>query len=187
MQTYTNYSVGSDDGKGISFKREKIDFIGPTFTIKFWHIGIIAVFIICFIFSNIYLNIPSRIKTLFTVVANESSPTVPETQASYSEPVFADGFVFKYSNTRTLTREEVLAFQNAKNPTFQRILRMAINEIYARKGQAFRIGEINDNYYQQYEWYVKTAKHAVDWSEFNEYEKENLRLLISIEEEYGFR
>lgn len=37
MQKHTNYFVGSDDGKSISFKEEKNAFIGPTCTIKFKH------------------------------------------------------------------------------------------------------------------------------------------------------
>lgn len=30
-------------------------------------------------------------------------------------------------------------------------------------------------------------KHVVEWDEFNDIEKANLRFLISIEEEYGYR
>ena len=187
MQKHINYSVGSNDGKSISFKKEDTIFIGQTFTLKFWHISIIVAIIIFIILVCKYLDISRGIMTSFTTTTNESITIVPEDNTSYSKQVFTDGFVFKDSNTRILTREEVLAFQNTEGPTFPRILRMAINEIYARKGQVFRTGGINDNYYQQYEWYVETSKHTVEWNEFNEQEKANLRLLISIEEEYNYR
>lgn len=61
------------------------------------------------------------------------------------------------------------------------------NEIYARHGQLFNAGEVNDTHYQKYSWYRETNKHGVKWEEFNNFEKTNLRLLISIEEEYGYR
>lgn len=69
----------------------------------------------------------------------------------------------------------------------QTVLRMSINEIYARHGQLFNVGEVNDIHYQKYNWYRETNKHVVEWDEFNDIEKTNLRFLISIEEEYGYR
>ena len=40
---------------------------------------------------------------------------------------------------------------------------------------------------RKYNWYRETNKHVVEWDEFNDIEKANLRFLISIEEEYGYR
>lgn len=56
-----------------------------------------------------------------------------------------------------------------------------------RYGQMFNAGEVNDIHYQKYNWYRETNKHVVEWDEFNDIEKANLRFLISIEEEYGYR
>ena len=64
---------------------------------------------------------------------------------------------------------------------------MSINEIYARHGQIFNAGEVNDAHYQKYIWYRETNKHVVEWDEFNDIEKTNLRFLILLEEEYGYR
>lgn len=188
MQKHTNYFVGSDDGKSISFKEEKNAFIGPTCTIKFKHIGIIISLIICCLFCNKQLKTPSvtdKISFGDGKIGNESKVNK---DSSYSDTFFSeDGFVFKDSNTKEISYEEIMALQNVDGPTFQRLIRMGINEIYSRRGQIFNAGGINDNYYRQYEWYNNTYKHMVKWEEFNEQEKANLRLLILIEEEYGYR
>lgn len=189
MQGYTNHSIGSDDGKSISFKDEKVTFIGPTFSIKFWHIGIAIIFAISILLGSKYLNMSNTGDELQNVITttNKSSTITPESTSYDSETPFSkNGFVFEDSSTRILTREEILTLQNVEGITFQRLLRMSINEIYARKGQVFQAGEINDSYYQQFEWYTNTSKHTVKWEEFSEQEKANLRLLILIEREYGY-
>lgn len=178
-----NYSIGSEDGKSISFKKEETAFIGPTITVKFKYI-IIVLLMIFFIFGNEHLKISDTIDTII-----DKFSTIISDIYSYSElPVSKDGFVFEDSSVRIITKEEILDLQNTKTSTFQRLLRMSINEIYARKGQIFHTKEVNDNYYGQYDWYRDIPnKHIVKWNEFNEQEKANLRLLISIEEYYGYR
>lgn len=104
-----------------------------------------------------------------------------------SPPIDEDGFVFAKSSSEVLSEEIVLALREDETVGFQRLLKMSINEIYARHGQLFNAGEVNDTHYQKYSWYRETNKHGVKWEEFNNFEKTNLRLLISIEEEYGYR
>ena len=111
-----------------------------------------------------------------TVPRNEVQPHIDE-----------DGFVFAKSSSEVLSEEMVLALREDETVGFQRLLKMSINEIYARHGQLFNAGEVNDTHYQKYSWYRETNKHGVKWEEFNNFEKTNLRLLISIEEEYGYR
>lgn len=60
---------------------------------------------------------------------------------------------------------------------FRKILRSAINEIYARHGYIFGKNTENEKYYQKFQWYKDTQKHSVCWDEFNDTEKKNLRLL----------
>lgn len=178
-----NYSIGSEDGKSISFREEETAFIGPTITIKFKYI-IVILLIIFFTFNSENLKISDTIGTII----NKFSTIISDIYYHSELPVSKDGFVFEDSSVRILTKEEILDLQNTKRSTFQRLLRMSINEMYARKGQIFNTKEVNDNYYGQYDWYRDiTNKHIVKWNEFNEQEKANLRLLISIEEYYGYR
>ena len=77
-------------------------------------------------------------------------------------PMDRNGFIFCDSSERVLSEAEVLKFKDNQKMEFRKILRSAINEIY-------------------------TQKHSVCWDEFNDTEKKNLRLLISIEIRYGYR
>ena len=180
MISSERYSVGSEDGKSISFQKEEGAFVGFDVTIKFKHV--IAV-IICAVLiiggTSYYSSVHSEqngAEVQDTVPRNEVQPHIDE-----------DGFVFAKSSSEVLSEEMVLALSNDETVGFQRLLRMSINEIYARHGQMFNAGEVNDIHYQKYNWYRETNKHVVEWDEFNDIEKANLRFLISIEEEYGYR
>ena len=63
----------------------------------------------------------------------------------------------------------------------KRILRRAINEIYARKGYDFT--ETTDTLFNNSEWYKEIPKHKIADEDFNEYEKHNIDLLAVIEAE----
>lgn len=189
MSQRVYYSIGSIDGESISFRKEEISSITPAFTFKFRYIGIVIALSIIFLFVGKYYNISKRAVNPQSInSSNEYTFTMQKSMDSYNKThINTDGFVFGYSSTKAINREEVMALQNVKGTTFQRLLRMSINEIYAKKGQIFQARDINDNYYQQFEWYHRTHKHIVEWDEFNEWEKQNLELLISIEKEYGYR
>ena len=176
MISSERYSVGSEDGKSISFQKEEGAFVGFDVTIKFKHV--IAV-IICAVLiiggTSYYSSVHSEqngAEVQDTVPRNEVQPHIDE-----------DGFVFAKSSSEVLSEEMVLALREDETVGFQRLLKMSINEIYARHGQLFNAGEVNDTHYQKYSWYRETNKHGVKWEEFNNFEKTNLRLLISIEEE----
>lgn len=176
--------VGSEDGKSVSFWKEEADFVGLDVTIKWKYVlmAILRIAILCIAIIYIvraYNNkYPEQKKGEIqdTIIRNDG----------YS-PIGDDGCVFAKSSSEALTEEAVLALRNNKKIGFQRLLRMSINEIYARHGQEFKEGEENAVYYQKYDWYKESTKHAVEWNEFNYVEKINLRLLISIEEEFGYR
>lgn len=171
------YYVGSEDGKIISFQKGKGAFVGFNVTIKLKYVTICAVLIIRGIsyYSSVQPE-QNGAKLQDTVTRNEVHP-----------PIDDDGFVFAKSSNEVLSEEIVLALKEDEKVGFQRLLRMSINEIYARHGQIFNDGEVNDTHYQKYSWYRETNKHIVEWYEFNDIEKTNLRFLISIEEEYGYR
>lgn len=180
MISSERYSVGSEDGKSISFQKEEGAFVGLDVTIKFKYV--IAV-IICAVLiiggTSYYGSVHSELngaEVQDTVTWNEVQP-----------PINDNGFVFAKSSSEVISEEMVLALKEDETVGFQRLLRMSINEIYARHGQMFNAGEVNDTHYQKYSWYRETNKHVVEWDEFNDIEKSNLRFLISIEEEYGYR
>lgn len=172
------YFVGSQDGKSIFFQKEEADFVGFDVTIK-WKYVLMAILCIAIIYVvRDYNKYPEQ-------KGGEMQDTIIRNDG-YS-PIGDDGCVFAKSSSEELMEEVVLALRNDKKIGFQRLLRMSVNEIYARHGQEFKEGEENDLYYQKYDWYKETKKHAVEWNEFNYVEKANLRLLISMEEEFGYR
>ena len=62
----------------------------------------------------------------------------------------------------------------------QLIIYLAKNEIYARHGYIFQNESLN-NYFKGQLWYAPLVKaEEFDDSVFNEYEKENLKLLVEL-------
>ena len=173
-------SVGSEDGRSISFQKEEGAFVGLDVTIKFKYVIVVIICAVAIMGGTSYYS---------SVYPEQNVAEVQDTvtQNEMQSPVDDEGFVFAKSSSEVLSEEMVLALSNDETVGFQRLLRMSINEIYARHGQMFNAGEVNDIHYQKYNWYRETNKHVVEWDEFNDIEKANLRFLISIEEEYGYR
>lgn len=168
------------DGKSISFQKEEGAFVGLDVTIKFKYVIVVIICAVAIMGGTSYYS---------SVYPEQKVTDVQDTvtQNEMQSPVDDEGFVFAKSSSEVLSEEMVLALSNDETVGFQRLLRMSINEIYARHGQLFNDGEVNDIHYQKYNWYRETNKHVVEWDEFNDIEKANLRFLISIEEEYGYR
>ena len=168
------------DGKSISFQKEEGAFVGLDVTIKFKYVIVVIICAVAIMGGTSYYS---------SVYPEQKVTDVQDTvtQNEMQSPVDDEGFVFTKSSSEMLSEEMVLALSDDRTVGFQRLLRMSINEIYARHGQLFNDGEVNDIHYQKYNWYRETNKHVVEWDEFNDIEKANLRFLISIEEEYGYR
>lgn len=168
------------DGKSISFQKEEGAFGGLDVTIKFKYVIVVIICAVAIMGGTSYYS---------SVYPEQKVTDVQDTvtQNEMQSPVDDEGFVFAKSSSEMLSEEMVLALSDDRTVGFQRLLRMSINEIYARHGQLFNDGEVNDIHYQKYNWYRETNKHVVEWDEFNDIEKANLRFLISIEEEYGYR
>ena len=181
MNSPKRYYAGSEDGRSINFQTEEEIFDGFKLTIRIWHIGVIAA--IC----GMVISAGWMPETTMAEAVPVLDSVDEVDEVDVTTPLDENGFVFGDSSERTLCEEEVAALRGYENPDFQRLVRMAINEIYARHGQVFEAGKTNDVYYRGYTWYDETDKHIVGWEEFNETEKTNLRLLISIEEEYDYR
>ncbi|WP_029319228.1 YARHG domain-containing protein [Butyrivibrio sp. AE3004] len=79
-------------------------------------------------------------------------------------------FIFSDSDKRYLSDDEVKTLNKDE-------IRIAINEIYARRGRAFKTPELNE-YFSSKNWYNPQYSQA-EFSEdvFNEYEKANIILL----------
>lgn len=174
------YFVGCEDGKSIFFSKEENGFVSVDITIKSKYVFAVIVCIV---------TIVGGVRHNSTTCPEHNSAEIEDAvaQNQVKSPIDDEGFVFERSSGEVLSKEMVLALKADETIGFQRLLRMAINEIYARHGQLFNAGEVNDMYYQKYEWYEETDKHLVEWDEFNDIEKTNLRLLLSVEEEYGYR
>lgn len=180
MISSERYFVGSEDGKSISFQKEEGAFAGLDVTIKFKYVIVVIICAVAIMGGTSYYS---------SVYPEQKVADVQDTvtQNEMQSPVDDEGFVFAKSSSKMLSEEMVLDLSDDRTVGYQRLLRMSINEIYARHGQLFNDGEVNDIHYQKYNWYRETNKHVVEWDEFNDIEKANLRFLISIEEEYGYR
>ena len=166
------YFVGSEDKK-IIFKAEDSEFYGINVTIKTRYIIIVLLLTISAVIGRYCIH-AKEIQEVINTYTN-------------SFPMDRNGFIFCDSSERVLSEAEVLKFKDNQKMEFRKILRSAINEIYARHGYIFGKNTENEKHYQKFQWYKDTQKHSVCWDEFNDTEKKNLRLLISIEIRYGYR
>jgi hypothetical protein len=91
----------------------------------------------------------------------------------------ADSEVLKEENLRKIYDQEKLIGE--VSPAYS--IRIAINEIYARKGYDFT-GTAYENYFSQKSWYAPVKGKIVQESEINQYEKENIDLLVKLEKNY---
>ena len=98
------------------------------------------------------------------------------------------GYLFEKSSSEKLNRESVAArflkeyrLAGAKKTADE--IRLANNEIYARKGQDFRNKEIR-GYFDSKKWYKPVSGKEVKEEELNEAEQYNIRLLVGLEKEY---
>ena len=164
MISSERYSVGSEDGRSISFQKEEGAFVGLDVTIKFKYVIVVIICAVAIMGGTSYYS---------SVYPEQNVAEVQDTvtQNEMQSPVDDEGFVFAKSSSEVLSEEMVLALSNDETVGFQRLLRMSINEIYARHGQMFNAGEVNDIHYQKYNWYRETNKHVVEWDEFNDIEK----------------
>ena len=93
-------------------------------------------------------------------------------QNSYESEDTQEDYIIADSDSRYLSMEEIESFDAEK-------VQMVINEIYAMHGRVFKTQEVAA-YFQEKSWYhpddSKTDEQIV--SEFNEYEKANVDLLL---------
>ena len=109
-------------------------------------------------------------------------------EESNSVPSFdKNGLLFWDSNDRYLSEDEVYALRDNEGYDFQTLLGFARNEIYARRGYAFKEDGPYYPFYMQYEWY-SDIPHSVFGDEvFNEYEIANRDLIVKIEKREGYK
>ena len=86
-----------------------------------------------------------------------------------------------------MSEDEVYALRDNEEYDFQTLLGFARNEIYARRGYAFKEDGPYYPFYMQYEWY-SDIPHSVFGDEvFNEYEIANRDLIVKIEKREGYK
>lgn len=89
----------------------------------------------------------------------------------------SSGYILEYSNSVNLTRSDI-------DYLSQYEVKLALYEIFARHGKIFSDSALNE-YFQSFSWYQPSANF--DDSVLNEYEKNNLDLLISYQRSMGYR
>lgn len=93
------------------------------------------------------------------------------------------GQLFSDSDERALTEEDISSLKSCVSSSFQyRILiRLAINEIYARKGLHFSESGPFWSFYSNFDWYTDALRDGVSDNDLSEQEKDNVSFLIRAE------
>ena len=107
---------------------------------------------------------------------SSSSAAVDTSAADSSE------YIFPQSNSAYLTKDQLEGLSKDQ-------MAYARNEIYARHGRRFRDQKFQD-YFNSKSWYVPQYDpdqfDAIQDTVFNDYEKENARLILEVEKEHGY-
>ena len=113
---------------------------------------------------------------------SNNSNTSNDTSREISRAYEVSEYVFYDSDTRYLTSSDLKGLSSWE-------LKIARNEIYARYGYSFEDEELR-RYFLNKSWYEEDSSINKDtWSDdcLNEYEKANRNLIVSYEEEMGYR
>ncbi|MDO4328918.1 MAG: YARHG domain-containing protein [Lachnospiraceae bacterium] len=105
-----------------------------------------------------------------TIVPDRTQQQTTQAAASSSS-----GFILPESDSRYYTEAELVSLSKSQ-------LRLARNELYARRGRKFNSEDLNA-YFNQFDWYSPTIEPEDfnDDSMFNKYEKANRDLIKSME------
>ena len=94
-----------------------------------------------------------------------------------------DYYILPYSDESYISEEDLAALS-------QEEILLARNEIYARHGRKFNTPEIHDYFIEQ-PWYTEIYEpeefDSMANEVFNEYEKENINIIVNYEEKMGYR
>ena len=178
MISSERYSVGSEDGRSISFQKEEGAFVGLDVTIKFKYVIVVIICAVAIMGGTSYYS---------SVYPEQNVAEVQDTvtQNEMQSPVDDEGFVFAKSSSEVLSEEMVLALSNDETVGFQRLLRMSINEIYARHGLKFT-KKVNKERFEKKAWYNGTVDDQ-DSISLNKYEKKNVDTMAAELKKRGLR
>ncbi len=130
----------------------------------------------CEIYGQIQAQAQNRIPSAESLESNA------EILAYISEYVpLKAGMLFSESSFLEITDEQLSALQSEYDPkVFAMLIRMGVNEVYARYGYIFTQSPW-DTYYTQFEWYNPAPQNHIDFTWFNKTELFNLNKLLAIE------
>ena len=89
------------------------------------------------------------------------------------------GYIFADSNSEYLAKSDLKELSQKK-------VRLALNEIYARRGAKFDNAS-NKEYFESKSWYKGTCSKAEAEKKFNKYERKNVDLIVEYEKSKGWR
>lgn len=106
---------------------------------------------------------------------NDGSNVVRMEAAYVPSDYTIDGFIFYDSDSRYLTEDDLAQLTEAE-------VRIALNEIYARRGYIFQKAEDMKAHFSALDWYHPTeADMSKVEATFNKYERKNVDLLVNYE------
>lgn len=122
-------------------------------------------------------------KPLTKAVDNEVNKDNGEKETHYLNGEVDQEYIFPFSDAEYLTYKEIEFLVDSGGIE---LLRLAINEMFARHGFVFSKEE-NRSYFSEKSWYYPVTDLTDEYIKtnlFNEYESENLKKMIEIEEKY---
>lgn len=111
--------------------------------------------------------------------AQEKKEAEEKEESSSSSSGKSSEYIFPDSNSEYLATSDLKGMSQSQ-------VRLALNEIYARRGATFETAS-NKKYFESKSWYKATCSKAEAQKKFNKYEKTNVDLIVEYEKSKGWR
>ena len=111
--------------------------------------------------------------------AEEEKKEAEKKEEESSSSGKSSGYIFPDSNSEYLAVSDLKGMSQSK-------VRLALNEIYARRGAKFDNAS-NKKYFESKSWYKGTCSKAEAQKKFNKYEKKNVDIIVEYEKSKGWR
>lgn len=161
-----------------------------------WTLAVLSLalsLIFCFFYYNVsYTNVQSSSQSFEHIVTSNNSSNNQsgiESIQSKNDIInfikssfpLSDGMVFPNSSLNIISSSELdhLRADYSEN-VYAILLRMSVNEIYARNGYIFS-DPIWKSYYNAQNWYTPVSEYNINFDSMNDNELTNLQMLLSLE------
>lgn len=174
--------IGSDGSQAYAGRATHVRKCSKTYRIN----KAMLIMVLLLVMAGLYLSKSELIWALDFLPEQLTEKLEYYSVENKNAPFDEDGFIFRNSSREYLGEADLKRLEEISKETdysYKDLIRFGVNEIYARYGYAFEKGGKYEQHYGSYDWYQTMQKGKAAYEQFNIYEKANIDLLVSLENE----